>query len=150
MVASVLFLLIGCGQEDNNAAFATNHGFGWHYDVVGPDAGMRIRFHPQYTSASVQQIEAIYLATQACTGIVAPPPLVVISPPPIYPENPQYLGLCYFDTGLVVIDGRYSNDQHLFYEYKEEFVHHLLHAAGMHPDANRAHQSPLFSTCTQP
>lgn len=122
-----------------------NHGYGYTYDAIGA-SGLRVRYdgHPVPTLA---QIEALYRETETCTGINATGPLVIFVRA-TFGAHAMY-GQTFLDTGTILISSLLDPDPHLsFWTYKHEFVHHLLHHAGLDPARNAAHDSPLFTTCT--
>lgn len=139
----VAVLLGGCGSEVGQS----NHGYGYHYDEAG-SSGLRVRWNGQ-PAPTFAQIESLYIETQACTGITATGPLLIFVHD-TFGANFVY-GQTFLDTGTVLISSLLDPDPQLsFWTYKHEFIHHLLHQSGFPVDQNAAHQSPLFTTCTQP
>lgn len=142
-IFSLLVVLAGCGSDTGQ----DNHGYGYAYDAIGA-SGLRVRYdgHPAPTLA---QIESLYRETETCAGISATGPLVIFVHDS-FGANDVY-GQMFLDTGTILISSLLDSDPHLsFWTYKHEFVHHLLHHAGFDPARNAAHDSPLFSDCTQP
>ncbi len=142
-----LLALGGCGVAEQEPPPC--HGYGCEYDVEGP-AGMRLRYapavEPSDPRANVVFLEQLYQMVEACAGIQAPAPLVVIekegtlvSPLDGLPRR----GLYYADPDLMLVDdGAWT-----FWSLKHEAVHYLLHHALGNSDPD--HTSSLFATCVE-
>lgn len=140
---SLLVALAGCGSDVGQ----DNHGYGYHYDEMG-GTGLRVRYdgHPAPT---LTQIETLYTETMDCMGIKGNGPLVIFVHD-TFGANAVY-GQTFLDTGTILISSLLDPDPRLsFWTYKHEFIHHLLHQSGFDPARNAAHDSPFFSSCTQP
>jgi hypothetical protein len=141
----------GCGAADRPAA--DNHGYGWEYDQTGA-SGLRLRYEEAVASddrAALQVFEAAFGRVEACLGIAAGGPLVVVVPrgaldgrSGVTPAPGYHVGgLYYFDTDLVVVTES-------LYALRHELVHYLLDQAGFPVQLNRAHEHAGFANCTGP
>ena len=89
-------------------------------------------------------VDELYLNAEACTGITAAPPRIVyenyIGPAGAY-------GFVTHDVSLNT-NRNYAQDcATVASVLRHELVHHLLDAAGLSIEDNRAHKSPLFGLC---
>jgi hypothetical protein len=125
------------------------HGYGCGYDVQGPD-GMRLRYapvvEPSDPRANVVFLEQLYQMVEACAGIQAPAPLVVVEKQgtlvsPL--DGLPHAGLFYADPDVVLID----DSAWSYWSLKHETVHYLLYHALGNSDPN--HTSSLFATCVE-
>ena len=109
--------------------------------------GLTLRNEPDVVEPVPLAVLAdIYDQTQACTGISAPGPFVIVVAELVdeYGQpGGQSAGLTFYNPPLVlIVQGAMwtAIAQH-------EFVHHLLDQAGFPRERNHAHDSPLFTDC---
>jgi hypothetical protein len=139
-VCALLLLLTGCGSgsaQDNN----DNHGYGETFDVAGA-TGMRLRYTPVLGPGDVfadpKLFEGLYSEVEACTGISAPPPfIIVVAHDSLNHYDPSFIGVYLSRPSLILLYGdAYTVPRH-------EFIHYLL---DMHTgDLDSTHKSPLFA-----
>lgn len=146
----LVLLVAACGGGKAPDA-EDNHGYGHHFDVLGA-SGMKLRFTPTFAAvnplANISRYETAFQEVQACMGVTAPPPFLVIvpegalgsAPDPRSEGHPlRMIGGRYFSKPpLIVIDENAS-------QYRHEAVHYLREVATGDPDEN--HTSDLFARC---
>lgn len=156
---AALALLASCGQDPA----ANNHGYGWAYNAIGT-TGLRVQY--RLTSApndfpspneSVIWFESHYAHVSACMGMVADPPMVVLTEPgTILDANGTKLGGMYnYDPPLIVVqpawrfDGLPPDPEWLLpsMNFRHEVCHHLLDQSGFPRELNNSHRSACFTTC---
>lgn len=145
LVLAVFGLAIaGCGTDTESDS--NNHGFGWEFEAQAAN-GLTLRNEPDVVEPVTFAVLAdIYGQTQACTGISAPGPFVIVVAEPVDEfgqPGGQSLGLTFYDPPLVLI----TQGATWTGIAQHEFVHHLLNQAGFPRDRNHAHDSPLFTDC---
>jgi hypothetical protein len=131
-------LLAGCGSGNSEP---DNHGYGEAFDVAGP-TGLRLRYTPVLKSGEVfanpVMFEDLYSQVEACTGISAPPPFIVVVPhDSLNHYDPSFIGVYLSRPSLILLYGdAYTVPRH-------EFIHYLLdmHTGNLDP----THKSPLFA-----
>lgn len=128
-VLFIVLFLAGCGSGDEGN---NNHGYGFQYDVQGA-AGMKLRGGPD-----AGFLENLYAETEACTGLSAPDPFVIVVTPGSLdaPEAPNTVGIYWNDPPLVLLDISQSNPA------KHEFIHYLMDVVQHVQDPN--HTGPLW------
>lgn len=135
----VLLFLAGCGSgEDSN-----NHGYGFQADLEGR-SGLKLRYSAGVTEADPDfqalstptYYETAWSETQACTGLSAPAPFVILV------KNgdlgSDIAGRYFSNPSLIVLDAH-------AYAVRHEMVHYLLDVNTGNPDAG--HQSHFFGDC---
>lgn len=128
MLGVALLLLAGCGGSESD-----NHGYGFAFDVQGA-TGLKLRFNhsePPDQRTPVWIFESRYMDVQKCTGLTAPPPMVIDS------ANGDP-GIYYSDPPLIVVTKLYA--------FNHEVIHYLLDYTTGDPDSN--HKSMLFKKCS--
>src|SRR5690606_31115849 len=119
----------GCGRADPSD---DNYGYGWSYDEVAA-SGLRLRYDHAVAPGDgvpLATFEDAFGETEACVGVSAAGPLVVVVPRETLdaagvtpPPGAHVGGLYYFDTDLVVVSDS-------LYALRHELVHYLLDRAG--------------------
>jgi len=138
LLTLLVLLLSGCGGSEvtNN-----NHGYGDYYDVRG-DSGLALRYSPTFDQndplARVSRYETEFNEVMACTGITAPPPMVIVKP---NGSLRPYDGYYYPDPDLIVVE-----PGTLTVTFKHELVHYLLDRST--GDLDPHHKSYLFLKCS--
>jgi hypothetical protein len=140
----VCVVAAGCAVEEKSNN--DNHGFGWEAEAQATN-GLTLRNEADVVEPVPLAVLAdIYDQTQACTGISAPGPFVVVVAKPVdesgHPGG-QLPGLTFYDPPLVLI----TQGATWTGIAQHEFVHHLLNHAGFARERNHAHDSPLFTDC---
>lgn len=110
--------------------------------LLEPSAGMFLTF---------EEIERAYEDTEACTGIIGPGPNVAFHGFDHFGIG-GYLAIYMRVTRSVWVNtddfpGVTQDCKLQRAALKHEFVHHLLHEAGVTGDENRLHVSPFFEQC---
>ena len=160
IAASLLFVLVGCGQEsEEGAALATNYGYGWEYDTIG-ETGLRIRHYGDMPRQSAAEAEQLYAKVAACIA-EAHPGVTIQSPAPliIFVETLEPVSsswaLVRVKTATflmmpnVVTTAYIENGFQYFFAH--EAVHLILESSGiLTPEENLNHYSPLFNKCVHP
>lgn len=148
IVALLFLLLAACGQsvpEDNN-------GYGWHYDESGA-TGLRVRYYDP-TSPRLAILEQVYVEVGACMGMadnLPLGPLVIFTTNIVGTGGERKYGNGFLETKTILLDNTIRFDlPGGFWTFRHELVHFFLHAQGFPVEANRQHQSQLFTTCTAP
>ena len=140
ILLSLALALAGCGGD----LAEDNHGYGWAYDLEGA-TGLRLRYSaalPPQDPSFVQQYEEAFAIIQACAGMTAPPPFIILVPldslPP-QPDGTEVRGRYYLNPSLLVVEG--SGTGHTS-TVRHEAKHHVLFSAT--GDADPFHRHPLF------
>lgn len=143
-LALVAVCLAGCGADDEHASLkSNNHGFGWHFEAQAAN-GVSLRNQPDVVEpVTIAVLADIYDQTQACTGLNAPGPFVIVVAGPVDGPGGDYTGRTYYQPPLILI----SEGPSWIDIARHEFVHYLLDQAGFPRELNSAHQSPLFIDC---
>jgi hypothetical protein len=139
-LCALLLLLTGCGSGSEPANH-DNHGYGEAYDVAGA-TGLRLRYTPVLKSGEVfadpALFEDLYSQVEACTGISAPPPFIILVPhDSLNHYDPSFIGVYLSRPSLILLYGdAYNVPRH-------EFIHYLLdmHTGNLDP----THKSPFFA-----
>jgi hypothetical protein len=133
----------GCGADGDNASLKDNHGFGWHFEAQGAN-GVILRNAPGVVApVTVAVLADIYDQTQACTGLNAPGPFVIVVAEAVDGPGGNTIGRTYYQPPLVLITEGWS----WIDTARHEFVHYLLDQAGFPRELNSAHHSPFFTDC---
>lgn len=134
----LLLVLAGCGSGGQDQP--ANHGYGFAYDVQGA-SGLKLRTSPLAPNglADPAFYEASFAKTEACSGLSAPPPFIIIS------VLDNYNGLYYSNPSLIVINPNILVDTIHDGTETHEMIHYLLDVNTGDPDQN--HASPLFMKC---
>ena len=137
IVLIVLLVLAGCGGSSDDT---NNHGYGYQFDVMGA-SGLQLRYSPTLNAgdyyADIAFYESEFGRVQACTGISAPAPFVIVVKPD---QLPDHAGYYYSNPPLIVID-----DFVALAAFRHEAIHYLLdYSTG---DLDPGHRSPLFQKC---
>ena len=132
----VLLVLAGCGGSSDDA---NNHGYGYEIDVTS-NSGLRLRYSPTLKAddpyADITFYEIVFARVQACTGISAPAPFVIIvRNGDLGTDQARY----YSDPPLIVVSSPMS------VTFAHECIHYLLDYSTGDPDSN--HGSLLFKKC---
>lgn len=143
-VLFIVLLLAGCGSggsSDDN-----NHGYGFQSDLQGA-SGLKLRYSsalvatdPDFQALStLPYYEDAWTKTQACTGMTAPAPFVILVTNGDLGDD---IGGRYFSNpSLIVLDA------HAF-AVRHEMVHYLLDVNTGDPDRAPDHNDhPLFKSC---
>jgi len=133
----VLLVMAGCGGSSDDT---NNHGYGYQFDVMGT-SGLQLRYSPTLNAgdyyADIAFYESEFERVQACTGISAPAPFVIVVKPEQLPDHGGYY---YSGPALIVVD-----DFIALSAFRHEAIHYLLdYSTG---DLDPGHLSPLFSRC---
>ena len=142
---AVCLVAAGCGADDDEHASlkSNNHGFGWHFEAQAAN-GVTLRNEPDVVGpVTVAVLADIYDQTQACTGLNAPGPFVIVVAGPVDGPGGDYTGRTYYQPPLILI----TEGPSWIDTARHEFVHYLLHQAGFPRELNSAHDSPLFIDC---
>ncbi len=135
----------GCGTDLEESG-SDNHGFGWAFEAQTAN-GLTLRNEPEVVEPVRFDVLAdIYEQTQACTGISAPGPFVIVVAEPVDEfgqPGGQSLGLTFYGPPLILL----AQGATWTGIAQHEFVHHLLDQAGFPRERNHAHDSPLFTDC---
>ncbi len=142
---AVCLVAAGCGADDDEHASlkSNNHGFGWHFEAQAAN-GVTLRNEPDVVGpVTVAVLADIYDQTQACTGLNAPGPFVIVVAGPVDGPGGDYTGRTYYQPPLILI----TEGPSWIDTARHEFVHYLLDQAGFPREPNTAHDSPLFIDC---
>ena len=124
--------------RENNIETMTNHGYGFHYDLITP-AGIRVRYSATTNKElfTPEKIDADFKAAATCANYTA-----VATPMVIFVDEAPggYGGYTHFATGTILLY-RYASIKH-------EFVHFFMAALAVPNQQNRDHVSPLFGACS--
>ena len=126
LTVALVLALAGCGVPDDG----NNHGYGYHYDVLG-ESGLRLRYTPalqpsspvyEYLS-SVEFHEATFQRMQDCMGLTAPAPFtIIVEPGSLGSLNGIPLAGYYFtNPSLIVLAANEVG------ALRHEDTHYLLH-----------------------
>lgn len=131
LLLTFLLLLSACGSVGDTSS--ANHGYGFEYDVQGT-TGLKLRYTPTLTAADPLSnpifVENIYAQVQACTGMSAPPPFVIMVAAGSLPNN--WIGETQMDPSLVLIGSTTVEAPSVM---RHELIHHLLGATTGNLDA---------------
>ena len=134
----------GCAVDEQSDS--NNHGFGWAYEAQATN-GLTLRNEADVAEPVRFDVLAdIYDQTEACTGISAPGPFVIVVSGPVDDQgrpDGQSPGLTFYDPPLVLI----AQGSTWVGIAQHEFVHYLLDQSGFPRERNDAHDSPFFSDC---
>ena len=135
-------LLVSACHNDRD----DNHGFGFHFDEQAAN-GLRLRHQPDVIEPiRLATLVDIYDQTQACTGIAAPGPFVIVVAERVdahgRPGGPS-TGLIFYDPPLILIVQGFTWPPSV----RHEFVHYLLDRIGTSRASQTAHDSPFFVDC---
>lgn len=136
-----ILLMVGCGGSSSDEA-PDNHGYGLEFNSQGT-TGMLLRHTPGFATSNPFLIDVTFWETrwahvQACTGMSAPAPFIIIVPVGTLPQGTR--GQYFSDPPLIVID-----EKDWFVDKHEE-IHYLLSYTTGDPDPN--HLSPFFGACS--
>ncbi|MFQ5935403.1 MAG: hypothetical protein ACE5LB_03230 [Acidiferrobacterales bacterium] len=145
-LVAICLVAVGCDSEGDSDAAATNHGFGWHFEAQAAN-GLALRHEPGVVEpVDIAVLADIYEQTQACTGISAPAPFVIVVPERVdatgHPGGPAN-GLFFYQPPLILITQGWTWTD----AARHEFVHYLLAWSGFPLQNNSAHDSPFFTDC---
>jgi hypothetical protein len=141
---AVWVVTAGCGVEEQSNS--DNHGFGWEYQAQAAN-DLKLRNEPDVVEPIPLDVLAdIYDQTQACTGISAQGPFVIVVSQPVDDQGRpggQSPGLTFYEPPLILI----MQGATWVGIAQHEFVHYLLEQNGFPLERNDAHDSPFFSDC---
>ncbi len=133
-------LLSGCGSSGDDDQCTVQYStssvqVGASGLMLEPSSNMHVTF---------PQIEQFYREAEACVGVIATGPTVSF-------ENFNGpMGVMSVGVGLIRINTNPTwerdckTDEFIL---RHEYVHHLLHAAGVSIEDNVSHNSPFFGQC---
>jgi len=136
-LGAALILLVGCGGSSDET---NNHGYGYGYDVESAN-GLRLRYTPTLETshyyADIAFYDSEFERVQACTGITAPAPFVIVVKPD---QLPGYSGYYRSNPPLIIVV-----DFVVLAVFHHEAIHYLLdYSTG---NLDKDHASPLFRLC---
>ncbi|MDH5188321.1 MAG: hypothetical protein OEW37_05120 [Rhodospirillaceae bacterium] len=133
-------LFVACAPPDDN------HGYGYEYDEIDNDTGLRIRNFKTLgdTAPTLKDVAAQYLAITNCAGFskVTPGALVIIVDEILYDENGYRVYGRYYYEGATALISTLDNDC-IICVINHELMHHLSAIN----DASNDHSAPQFSYC---
>lgn len=143
-LGAIYLAVAGCGAE--SGSLWDNHGFGWHFEVQAEN-GLTLRHEPDVVEpVRFATLRDIYDQVQACTGIDAPGPFVIVVAERMdkYGQaGTAFAGLTLYNPSLILV----TQGSTWIFVAQHEFVHYLLHQDGFPRERNHIHDSPFFSDC---
>ncbi len=108
-LVAVCLAVAGCGADDNeNASLKDNHGFGWHFEAQAAN-GVTLRNEPAVVEpVTIAVLADIYDQTQACTGLNAPGPFIIVVAGPVDGPGGDTIGRIYYQPPLILITAGWS------------------------------------------
>ena len=142
LLLAACLLLSACGSDRDD----DNHGFGFQFDEQAAN-GIRLRHQPDVVDPiRLATLADIYDQTQACTGISAPGPFVIVVAERVDARGRPggaSTGLIFYDPPLILVVQGFTWPP----SARHEFVHYLLDRIGTSRASQTAHDSPFFVDC---
>lgn len=149
----VYLLLTGCGQPSEDAV-ATNHNFGWHYDVSSQN--LMVRYAPNQNRVgqdgidhlTIDELDSYYRDVAASVGLSLPEKTLLIFTYNPDDTNGESGGITFSDTGTIILRANLDFSLDLFGHYAlcHEYMHAILFANNL-MNESFGHDPAYFSKC---
>ncbi|MDH5189143.1 MAG: hypothetical protein OEW37_09335 [Rhodospirillaceae bacterium] len=131
-------LFVACAPPDDN------HGYGYEYDNLDEETGLRERGFSSYLAGArtAEELGADYLALANCGGFerTRPAPLIIFVKGEVLKNGARVYGLYFRDTLTAVVS---MDSSHKRKTVNHELMHHLNNIN----KTNDGHNSEHFTNC---